>query len=94
MYINDIAEKLISLTRLFADATSFSYSNRDEFQTLSNALEKSQNTKQLISFFSSEFKMQLYTHHKQGLQEKLCKAKQECFLGPGDRLRLLSKLKI
>jgi hypothetical protein len=29
-------------------------------QTLSNALEKSQNTKQLISFFSSEFKMQLY----------------------------------
>jgi hypothetical protein len=32
MYINDIAEKLISLTRLFADATSFSYSNRDELQ--------------------------------------------------------------
>jgi hypothetical protein len=29
-------------------------------QTLSNALEKSQNTKQLISFFSSEFRMQLY----------------------------------
>ena len=32
MYINDIAEKLISLTRLFADDTSFSYSNRDELQ--------------------------------------------------------------
>ena len=32
MYINDIAEKLISLTRLFADDTSFGYSNRDELQ--------------------------------------------------------------
>ena len=32
MHINDIAEKLISLTRLFADDTSFSYSNRDELQ--------------------------------------------------------------
>ena len=32
MYINDIAEKLISPTRLFADDTSFSYSNRDELQ--------------------------------------------------------------
>ena len=32
MYINDIAEKLISSTRLFADDTSFSYSNRDELQ--------------------------------------------------------------
>ena len=32
MYINDIAEKLISLTRVFADDTSFSYSNRDELQ--------------------------------------------------------------
>jgi hypothetical protein len=30
--INDIAEKLISLSRLFADDTSFSYSNRDELQ--------------------------------------------------------------
>ena len=29
---DDIAEKLISLTRLFADDTSFSYSNRDELQ--------------------------------------------------------------
>jgi hypothetical protein len=28
--------------------------------TLSNALEKSQNTKQLVSFFSGEFRMQLY----------------------------------
>ena len=32
MYINDIVEKLISLTRLFANDTSFSYSNRDELQ--------------------------------------------------------------
>jgi hypothetical protein len=32
MYINDIAEKLISLTRPFADDTSFSYSNHDELQ--------------------------------------------------------------
>ena len=32
MYINDIVEKLISPTRLFADDTSFSYSNRDELQ--------------------------------------------------------------
>jgi hypothetical protein len=32
MYINDIAEKLISLSWLFADDTSFSYSNRDELQ--------------------------------------------------------------
>ena len=32
MYINDIAEKLISFSRLLADDTSFSYSNRDEIQ--------------------------------------------------------------
>jgi len=32
MYINDIAENLISLSPLFADDTSFSYSNRDELQ--------------------------------------------------------------
>jgi hypothetical protein len=32
MYINDIAVNLISLSRLFADDTSFSYSNRDELQ--------------------------------------------------------------
>jgi transposase len=32
MYINDIAEKLISPTRLFADYTYFSYSNRDDLQ--------------------------------------------------------------
>jgi hypothetical protein len=33
LYINDIAENLISLSRLFADDTSFSYSSRDELQT-------------------------------------------------------------
>jgi hypothetical protein len=32
VYINDIAEKLISLSRLFADDTSLSYSNLDELQ--------------------------------------------------------------
>ena len=32
MYINDIAVNLISLSRLFADDTSFSYSNRDELR--------------------------------------------------------------
>jgi hypothetical protein len=32
LYINDIAENLISLSRLFADDTSFSYSSRDESQ--------------------------------------------------------------
>ena len=32
MYINDIAVNLISLSRLFADDTSFGYSNRDELQ--------------------------------------------------------------
>ena len=32
IYINDIADKLISLSRLFADDTSFGYSNRDTMQ--------------------------------------------------------------
>jgi hypothetical protein len=32
LYINDIAENLISLSRLFVDNTSSSYSNRDELQ--------------------------------------------------------------
>ena len=32
IYINDIAEKLISLCRLFADDTSFSFSSQDELQ--------------------------------------------------------------
>jgi hypothetical protein len=32
MYINDIVENLISLSLLFAEDTSFSYSNRDELQ--------------------------------------------------------------
>jgi hypothetical protein len=31
LYINDIAENLISLSRLFEDDTSFSYSSRDEY---------------------------------------------------------------
>ena len=32
LYINDIAENLISLSRLFVDDTSFSYSSHDELQ--------------------------------------------------------------
>ena len=32
IYINDIAEKLMSLCRLFADDISFSYSSHDELQ--------------------------------------------------------------
>ena len=32
IYINDIADKLISLSRLFADDTSFCYSNQDTKQ--------------------------------------------------------------
>jgi hypothetical protein len=32
IYINDIADKLISLSRLFADDTSFCYSNQDTMQ--------------------------------------------------------------
>ena len=32
VYINDIAEKLISLCRLFADDTSFNYSGDDDLQ--------------------------------------------------------------
>jgi hypothetical protein len=32
IYINDIADKLVSLSRLFADDTSFGYSNQDTMQ--------------------------------------------------------------
>ena len=32
IYINDIAENLLSLCRLFADDTSFSYSSNDQLQ--------------------------------------------------------------
>jgi hypothetical protein len=32
VYISDIAENLISLSRYFAEDTSFSYSSRDELQ--------------------------------------------------------------
>ena len=38
IYINDIADKLVSLTRLFADDTSFSYSNQDTMQ-LKNVID-------------------------------------------------------
>jgi hypothetical protein len=58
MYINDIAEKLISLTRLFADDTSFSYFNRDE--NFIKCFRKITEYKTANFLFSSEFKMQLY----------------------------------
>jgi hypothetical protein len=32
IYINDIADKLVSLSRLVADDTSFGYSNQDTMQ--------------------------------------------------------------
>ena len=32
MYINDIAENIISLSHLFEEVTSFRYSKRNEFQ--------------------------------------------------------------
>ena len=38
IYINDIADKLVSLSRLFADDTSFGYSNQDTIQ-LKNVID-------------------------------------------------------
>jgi hypothetical protein len=38
IYINDIADKLISLSRLFADDTLFGYSNQDIMQ-LKNVID-------------------------------------------------------
>ena len=38
IYINDIADKLVSLSRLFADNTSFGYSDQDTMQ-LKNVID-------------------------------------------------------
>jgi hypothetical protein len=38
IYINDIADKVVSLSRLFADNTSFVYSNQDTMQ-LKNVID-------------------------------------------------------
>jgi hypothetical protein len=38
IYINDIADKVVSLSRLFADNTSFGYSNQDTMQ-LKNVID-------------------------------------------------------
>jgi len=38
IYINDIVDKLVSLSRLFADDTSFGYSNQDTMQ-LKNVID-------------------------------------------------------
>jgi hypothetical protein len=54
------AENLISLSRLFADDTSFSYSSRDELQIQIVIDHDLKELDELISFFSSEFRMQLY----------------------------------
>jgi hypothetical protein len=40
VYINDIADKLVSLSRLFADDISFGYSNQDSMQ-LKNVIDHS-----------------------------------------------------
>jgi hypothetical protein len=52
IYINDIGEKLISLSRLFADDTSLGYSSQSVDQI---------KTEQLNSFFSREFRIELYS---------------------------------
>jgi hypothetical protein len=67
IYINDIGEKLLSLSKLFADDTSLGYSSQNvvEIENVINhdskALKKSQNKKQLNSFFSSELIIELYS---------------------------------
>ena len=42
IYINDIADKLVSMSRLFADDTSFGYSNQDTMQ-LKNVIDHNMN---------------------------------------------------
>ena len=42
IYINDIADKLVSMSRLFADDTSFGYSNQDTMQ-LKNVIDHNLN---------------------------------------------------
>ena len=48
IYINDIADKLVSLSRLFADDTSFGYSNQDTMQ-LKNVIDHDLNEMDLWS---------------------------------------------
>jgi hypothetical protein len=43
IYISDIADKLVSLSRLFADDTSFGYSNQDTMQ-LKHVIDHDLNT--------------------------------------------------
>jgi hypothetical protein len=67
MYINDIAEKLISPTRLFADYTYFSYSNRDELQiktVIDHDLEELDewSKKWLMTFNSDKTEIMLFSN--------------------------------
>jgi hypothetical protein len=67
MYINDIAEKLLALTRLFADDTSFSYSNRDELQiktVIAHDLEELNewSKKWLMTFNSDQTEIMLFSN--------------------------------
>jgi hypothetical protein len=67
MYINDIAEKLISLTRPFADDTSFSYSNHDELQiktVIAHDLEELDewSKKWLMTFNSDKTEIMLFSN--------------------------------
>jgi hypothetical protein len=48
IYINDLADKLVSLSRLFADDTSFGYSNQDTMQ-LKNVIDHDLNEMDLWS---------------------------------------------
>jgi hypothetical protein len=48
IYINNIADKLISLSRLFADDTSFGYSNQDTMQ-LKNVIAHDLNENKFVS---------------------------------------------
>jgi len=58
MHSNDIAENLISLSRLFADDTSFSYSNRDESQ-IKTVIDH--HLKELLDEWSKKWLMSLST---------------------------------
>ena len=67
MYINDIVENLTSLSRLSADDTSFSYSNRDELQiqtVIDHDLEKldAWSKKWLMSFNPDKTEIMLFSN--------------------------------
>jgi hypothetical protein len=74
MYINDIAVNLISLSRLFADDTSFSYSNRDELQiktVIDHDLQELDECSQkwLMSFSPDKTEIMLFSNTTVGIAE-------------------------